>query len=259
MKDLYSFHANQEDLDQYYDRVKESYLRIFEKVGLGEKTFLTYASGGTFCKYSHEFQTLTEAGEDVVYICSKCRVAVNEEIIEKINHQCPQCQSNQLEKAKAIEVGNIFKLGTRFSQSFNLTYKNQFGQNQEVVMGCYGIGPERLMGAIVEVKNDSKGIIWPKNVAPYRLHLITLGSDEKVIKRARFLYDDLVSRGFEVLWDDRLEVTAGVKFAESDLMGLPFRVVISSKNVKEKGFEFKERQSDESKIVSESELAEILS
>jgi prolyl-tRNA synthetase len=251
MKDLYSFHATAEDLDEYYMKATVAYKRIFERAGIGEKTYYTYAAGGSFTKYSHEFQTLTEAGEDNIYICDKCRIAINDEIIEDLNHKCPECGNIELRKEKAVEVGNIFKLMTKFSTPFELTFKDQEGNENDVIMGCYGIGLNRLMGTAVELFHDEKGIIWPESIAPYAVHLINLGQDEEADK----IYTELNAEGIEVLFDDR-EVSAGEKFADSDLIGIPNRLVISKKSLAAGGIEVKKRSEAESKIMT---LEEFLS
>ena len=254
MKDLYSFHENQECLDKYYDRATEAYNNIFNKVGIGEITYKTYASGGDFSKYSHEFQTLTSAGEDLIYICDKCKVAINKEIIEDQKHKCPECGSNDLREDKAVEVGNIFKLGTKFSEPFKLNYVDKSGKENLAVMGCYGIGLQRLMGTVVEACNDEKGIIWPESIAPFRVHLISIKQNE----RAEELYTKLVQAGIEVLFDDREDVGPGVKFNDSDLIGCPYRLVISEKTLKDDSVELKQRNSDELEMLKLDKLIDKL-
>ncbi len=241
MKDLYSFCRDQKEHDEFYEKSKKAYLKIFEHSGLGEKTYLTMASGGVFSKYSHEFQTLTSAGEDIIYICDKCKIAVNKEVIEDLKHVCPQCGNKKLREEKAVEVGNIFPLGTRFSDALGLKYLDEKGESKSVVMGSYGIGLGRLMGAIVEVFADEKGIVWPEAVAPFVVHLVLLNGDVPEVKaEAERLYSDLTKKGVEVLFDDR-EATAGEKFADSDLIGIPKRIVVSKKTVADKKFELKTR------------------
>lgn len=235
MKDLYSFHTNQADLDRYYEEVKIAYDKIYKRLGLGDYTYLTYASGGTFSKYSHEFQTLTEAGEDHVFVCEKCHVAVNQEII-KDQPVCPLCANDKLVEKKGIEVGNIFKLGTKYSEPFGVKYKDQAGKEELAVMGCYGIGPSRVMGAIVELFHDEKGMIWPESVAPFKIHLLSLNENEVAEK----VYIDLTQKGIEVLYDDR-DMQAGEKFADADLIGCPYRLVISKKTLALESAELKSR------------------
>lgn len=244
MKDLYSFHRDKNDLNKYYEVVKEAYFKIFARCGLGDKTYLTLASGGAFSKYSHEFQTLTEAGEDKIHICSKCQIAINEEIIngQKV---CPECGNAKFKVAKAVEVGNIFKLGTRFSKPFSFTYLDKNGQKQEVYMGCYGIGPSRIVATIVEVHHNSKGMIWPETVAPFKTHIISLNEP----KAADKIFKNLVKAEVEVLYDDREDISAGEKFADADLIGCPFRVVISEKTLAKDSVEIKRRDSKKVELV----------
>lgn len=241
MKDLYSFHTDTADLDKYYSRVTDAYKKIFERLGLGDITYLTFASGGTFSKYSHEFQTLCSTGEDTIYVCEKCKMAVNQELIteQKI---CPKCNSADLIEKKSIETGNIFKLGTKYSSAFNFKYSDKDGKLQDIIMGCYGIGPSRIMGTLVEVFNDKNGIIWPESVAPYKYHLI--GLDPKAEEIYNLLNED------EILFDDRSDVSAGVKFADADLIGIPIRLVVSSKSLDAGGIEVKERNGTKTSIMS---------
>jgi len=253
MKDLYSFHADEKDLDVYYEKAKQAYVNIFNRVGIGEETYLTFASGGTFSKYSHEFQTLTEAGEDTIYICDKCHIALNREIIEDVKHKCTECGNDKLREAKAVEVGNIFKLKTKYSKPLGLSYMNEEGKPHDVVMGCYGIGPQRLMGTIVEVHHDEKGIIWPEAIAPFKVHLISLNKNEEGEK----IYNSLVKAGVEVLFDDRA-LTPGEKFADSDLIGLPYRIIVSEKSLKAGGVEMKKRTESKGKIIDAEKIIQEL-
>lgn len=243
MKDLYSFHADERDGEKYYEKAKKAYTKIIKRVGL--KSILTLASGGAFSKYSHEFQVETPFGEDTIYICDKCNIGINEEIIRE-QKTCPNCTAKKLRKAKAIEVGNIFSLKTRFSKVFDLRYKDKDGKEQLVVMGCYGIGPSRLMGTIVEVLHDKQGIIWPESVSPFRVHLLSLPGGEEESER---LYKDFQKKGIEVLYDDRKNMSAGEKFADADLIGTPWRIVISSKTTKAKKVELKARTSKTAHLI----------
>jgi len=257
MKDLYSFHASQEDLDKYYNRAKKVYLNIFKECGIGKLTYRTLATGGSFSKYSDEFQTLTDAGEDIIYICKKCKLAINKEI--KSEHQtCPECGNPDFEEKKAVEVGNIFQLGTKFSAPFDLKFRDKDGTEKNAVMGCYGIGLGRLMGTIVEACHDERGIIWPKEVAPFLVHLISIGENSKVKKFAEKLYTDLQKENIEILYDDRADKSAGEKFAEADLIGVPFRVVVSEKTLKVNSVEVKERNKKDAKLVKVKELIKSL-
>ncbi len=258
MKDLYSFHANEEDFLSYYETVKRAYVKIFARCGIGEHTYITHASGGTFSKYSHEFQTVTDAGEDTIYLCGKCRIAVNREI-RADTPACPQCGGTDAEEKKAIEVGNIFPLKTRFSDAFGLTYKDAKGGEQKVTMGCYGIGLGRLMGTIVEVLHDDKGIVWPASVAPFTAQLLLLGkASDAVLKEAGAIYTALHDAGIPTLYDDRHGATAGAKLADADLLGMPWRIVVSEKTLEQKGVELKKRSEPTSKIISVKELIALL-
>ncbi len=256
MKDLYSFHADEADLDQYYERVKEAYRNVFNRAGIGERTYLTFASGGSFSKYSHEFQAVTDAGEDLIYVDEATGIAVNREVLtDEVLADLGLTRENLTEK-KAIEVGNIFKLMTKFSEPFALTYKNAEGAAMPVIMGCYGIGLGRLMGTVVEVLADEKGIVWPESIAPYRVHLVELsGGDTELKDEADGLYNTLKENGVEVLYDDR-DVRAGEKFADSDLIGIPFRVVFSKKTKEEGKFEVVERKTGDVLYLTEGELLE---
>jgi prolyl-tRNA synthetase len=256
MKDLYSFHRDENDLDKYYEKVGKSYEKIFKAVGLGDLTYLTFASGGTFSKYSHEFQTLTPAGEDIIYICEKCKIAVNKEIINEQN-VCPQCGNKNLKEEKAIEAGNIFKLKTKYSAPFNLKYKNEKGELRDVVMGCYGIGLNRLMGTVVEIYHDEKGIVWPESVAPFKAHLLGLTVKNSKLKAfAGKVYNSLQKNGVEVLYDDREDASAGEKFGDADLIGIPYRAVISEKTGNK--IEVKKRDGNKIKLATEKEFLKLL-
>ena len=230
MKDLYSFHTDENNRDEYYQKMAIAYKKIFNRVGIGDKTYFTLAGGGTFSKYSHEFQTLTSAGEDIIHICEKCHIAINNEIIDE-QKVCPECGNKNLEKEKAVEVGNIFKLKNKFAEDFDLKFKNKNSNDELVVMGCYGIGLGRLMGIIVEIFHDEKGIIWPENVAPFKIHLLNLAVNNKQLTAfADKIYNNLQKANVEVLYDNRKETTIGEKFNDADLIGIPYRAVISEKN-----------------------------
>ncbi len=244
MKDLYSFHDSEDDLIQFYEKIKKAYSNVWERCGIKEKTYLTLASGGSFSRHSHEFQTVTPSGEDTIYICRSCGVAINKEINEGI---CPNCGKENLKEEKAIEVGNIFKLGARYSEPFNLRDE----KGNPVLMGCYGLGISRLMGAIVEISNDEKGIIWPVSVAPFSIHLILL--EDGIKKKADEIYAILQKSGFEVLYDDRIDKTAGEKFNDCDLMGIPLRMVVSKKTG-EDTIEIRGRKDKKIRLVKIKEL-----
>ncbi len=248
MKDLYSFHATQEDLDKYYEKMIKVYLNIFKEMGLQKLTYRTLASGGSFSKYSDEFQTVTDAGEDLIYICKKCKLAINKEIKAE-NPVCPECKSSEFEEKKAVEVGNIFKLGTKYSLPFDLKFRDKDGSEKPVIMGCYGIGLSRLMGAIAEANRDEKGIIWPKPVAPFLVHLICVEPDKKVKTAAEKIYKILLKKNIEVLFDDRPDKTAGEKFVDADLIGIPVRLVVSKKTEAAKVVEIKMRGEAKAKLI----------
>jgi prolyl-tRNA synthetase len=256
MKDMYSFSKDIAEHDAFYERSKIAYKNIYNRAGLGDRTYITFASGGSFSKYSHEFQTVSEAGEDIIHVCDKCHVAINDEIIKEQN-KCPECGSTNLKKEKSIEVGNIFSLGTKFSDALDLTYVADNGEKQKVIMGSYGIGPGRLMGTIVESLSDEKGIIWPKEIAPFLVHLLNIGSNEKTKEIAEKMYMTLQKAGIEVLFDDR-EVRAGEKFADSDLFGIPLRVIISEKTIEKGELEIKERISGKVSMIKEDDLIDFV-
>lgn len=266
MKDLYSFHADEADLDRYYAIAQDAYARVYERLGIGDRTYMTFAGGGTFSKYSHEYQTVTSAGEDTVYVCDNCKVALNEELLEE-QSTCPQCDGEDLRKETAIEVGNIFKLKTKFSDPFDVTYKDKNGESQTVLMGCYGIGLTRALGAIAEVCSDDNGLIWPKEVAPFDYHLLVLPSEDEAVRaEADALYENLTNAGLSVLYDDT-DARAGEKFADADLIGIPTRLVVSEKTREQNAIELKERasglpaasqgsaaQAEETRMVTEAEV-----
>ncbi|OGN03558.1 MAG: hypothetical protein A3A98_02330 [Candidatus Staskawiczbacteria bacterium RIFCSPLOWO2_01_FULL_40_39] len=260
MKDLYSFHASEKDLEAYYEKAKEAYFKVFERCGL--KSVYTLAGGGVFTdKFTHEFQVLSEVGEDTIFLCSKCGYAENKEI-SKLNEEdrCPKCGGRVVEK-KSIEVGNIFNQGTRYSDNLNLSFVDENGVKNSVWMGAYGIGISRLMATIVEVSNDERGIIWPDSVAPYKIHLIQLdGNNQEPITKnqAEKIYSDLTKAGVEVLYDDRSDKTAGEKFADADLIGCPIRVVISNKTLAHDSVELKRRNQKETELVSLNEVSQAI-
>lgn len=259
MKDLYSFHRDERDLDRFYAKADQAYQEIFTRLGL--KFFVTEASGGTFTKqFTHEYQVLAEAGEDHILYCSRCRYAQNQEITSmRVGTKCPKCSRGEISAGKSVEVGNIFKLGTKFSQAFGLAYTGESGAKHPVVMGSYGIGPGRLLATIVEVSHDGRGIVWPEEAAPYRVHLIEVKSSKfKVKSFAESLYKRLLAKGVEVLYDDRDDTSAGEKFADADLIGIPLRVVISERSLEKKGIEVKRRNEEKGRIVSVEKLMKMV-
>jgi prolyl-tRNA synthetase len=257
MKDLYSFCKDEKEHLEFYEKAKEAYTNIFKRAGVGHLTYLTFASGGSFAKFSHEFQTIAATGEDSIYINEENNIAINKEVFtDEVKKDLGL--SGNFKETKAVEVGNIFTLGTRFSEALDLTYQTEKGDKKPVFMGSYGIGPARLMGTVVEALADDKGIIWPESIAPFKVHLLSLGEDENVKKQANIVYDTLMKKNIEVLFDDRDEISPGEKFADADLLGMPFRVVISARSMKEKGVEVKKRNEEKGKIISPDELLTLL-
>jgi len=250
MKDLYSFHDSEANLNEYYIKVTEAYHKIFERCGL--KAVFTLASGGVFTnKFTHEFQVLADIGEDTIYMCSKCKYAENKEITKLHDGGgCPKCKGN-IEEKKSIEVGNIFNQGTKYSEALGLYFIDESGNKKPVIMGAYGIGLSRVIGAIVEIYNDNKGIIWPESVAPFKIHFINLSSEKN---KAGEIYKTLLDKGVEVLYDDRDDKSAGEKFADADLIGIPTRLVISEKTLSKNSLEIKQRNSNEVSLIEISKI-----
>lgn len=248
MKDLYSFHTNEEDLDKFYAEVEVAYKKIYERLGLGEDTFETFASGGIFSKYSHEFQTFLPVGEDDVYYNADKSVVLNKEVLNPETLNDLGVKEEELQQTTAAEVGNIFKLKFKYSEPLGLKYSDEQNSQQVVYMGCYGIGVSRVMGVIVEKYADDKGLVWPESVAPFKYHLIGIG--ENGMKRAEEFY---ANHPGEVLFDDR-DLRPGEKFADAELMGMPYRIVISDKTLAEDSAEVTDRRTGESKLVKISEL-----
>lgn len=255
MKDLYSFHADQDDLDAFYERAAEAYRAVFRRVGVGGATFMTFASGGAFTTYSHEFQTLCASGEDTVYVSRKKGIAINKEVLTDEVLADLKLDREELEESPAAEVGNIFKLGTRFSEPLGLSFKDAQGKSKPVIMGCYGIGPTRLLGVVAELLSDEKGLVWPESVAPFTYHLVSLGKPgDDIAKTADALYADLTKAGVEVLYDDRGDARAGEKFAESDLLGIPRRIVVGKDAAHAGTFEVVSRSTGDVQKLSRSEI-----
>lgn len=254
MKDLYSFHADAEDLNRYYQSAIGAYKKIFTRLGLD--AIVTEASGGAFTKeYTHEFQVLNSAGEDVIYYCEQCGFGQNKEIFNASAHK--NCDG-EVKSGSAIEVGNVFRLGTKFSEAFNLQYLDKNGNKNLVIMGSYGIGPTRAMGAVVEEHSDDKGIIWPESIAPFRVHLVELGDSPAVKKAASGLYQTIGQKlKMEVLYDER-SVSAGEKLNDADLLGIPWRIVISEKTLAAKKIEIKKRSEKTSQLITQAQLAQLL-
>ncbi len=258
MKDLYSFHTSSAELDKFYEEAKEAYLRIFKRVGLGDLTYTTFASGGVFSQFSHEFQTLCPAGEDIIYYNEAKKLAVNKEVYnDEVLNEIGLTRAD-LTEGKSIEVGNIFKLGTRFSTPLELYYLDEAGKKHDVVMGSYGIGPERLMGTVVEALAKDTGLRWPKEIAPFAVHLVRLSDDDEPTRtEAEEIYNELVKRGVEVLFDDR-QLSTGEKLADADLLGLPLRIIVSKRNREAGQVEVVDLLKDETKTVTREQLYELV-
>ncbi len=243
MKDLYSFHATEEDLDSFYKEVEKAYMKIFEHLSLGDSTLEVFASGGMFSKYSHEFQTILPVGEDTIYYNKNRTVALNKEVLNEETMKDLGVKRDELEETSAAEVGNIFKLKLKYSEPLNLKFVDQDNVQKDVYMGCYGIGISRLMGVIAEKFADDKGLVWPEAVAPFKYYLVGIG--EAGTRRAEELYQENQDA---ILYDDR-DVRTGEKFADAELMGIPYRIVISDKSLEAGSLEITDRKTGDTKLV----------
>ncbi len=252
MKDLYNFSLNREEHEKFYEKMTEAYNRVFERLGIGDITYKTFASGGSFSKYSHEFQTISAVGEDKIYVHEARKIAINQEVYNDEVLADLGINKDELVEKKAIEVGNIFTLGTKFSDALDLKYADENGEIKPVFMGSYGIGPSRVMGLLAEHFSDDKGLVWPKNVAPFMVYLVGIGG-ENAIGCADSLYEELSSKGIEVIYDDR-DVRPGQKFADSELMGIPYRVTVSDRLLTTNEYEIVERRSGEKMILTHEQL-----
>lgn len=257
-KALYSFSKDEAEHNVFYEKMKTAYQNVFKRVGIGHLTYMTFASGGTFSKFSHEFQTITSVGEDTVYLDENSGIAINKEVYNDEVITELGLNKETLVEQRAVEVGNIFSLGTKFSEPFDLKYTDEKGEDKFVIMGSYGIGLGRLMGIVAEVLSDDKGMIWPESIAPFQVHLLSLGEDESVKKEADKVYEELLKNNIEVLFDDRVGLSAGEKFADADLLGIPMRVVVSVRSMKESGVEVKKRTEEKGGVVSIEELLQNL-
>ncbi len=254
MKDMYSYALTQDQHEEFYEKVAEAYDRVYARLGIGERTFKTFASGGVFSKFSHEFQTLSEAGEDIIYLDRAKGIAINKEVFTDDVIEHIGLKREDLEEVKAIEVGNIFSLGTKFTEPFEITVDDAEGKNHPVIMGCYGIGVSRLVGTIAELLCDDKGLVWPENIAPFKVYMATIGD---VNDEAAAIYKQLTDAGIEVLWDDR-DTRPGQKFADADLMGIPYRLVVSEKTVAAGQHELKGRTETEPRMLAIDDILEFL-
>lgn len=255
MKDLYSYCTNSDEHDRFYNSVIDAYMRIYNELGIGDDTFVTFASGGAFTEYSHEFQTITDAGEDIIYINRDKNIAINEEVYNEATLKKLAVQRGDLTEVKTAEVGNIFNFGTGKCEQLGLYFTDNQNNEIPVHLGSYGIGITRVMGVLVEKFNDERGIIWPENVAPFKIHLLSLGSDENVRKEADKTYDILIKAGLEVLYDDRDE-SAGSKLADSDLIGIPYKVIIGKKSLAAQQCEVVSRKTGDTQMVDISSVCE---
>lgn len=256
MKDMYSLHATSEDCDTYYDKVIEAYKRCFERFGIGDTTYVTFASGGAFTKFSHEFQTICDAGEDILYVNDDHTVAVNEEVLDDAAQEIG-VDKNTLKPVKSAEVGNIFKFGTEKSEKMGVYYTDADGNQKPIYLASYGIGITRVMGVIVEKFADDKGLVWPENIAPFKVYLARLGANDATVKAADDLYQRLTGAGVSVLYDDR-DMRPGEKFADADLLGMPYRLVISDRTVESGKHELKERTKAEAVFIGVEEILKTL-
>lgn len=255
MKDMYSFHATAEDLSDYYEKTIEAYNRVFARLGLAEDTYVTFASGGAFTKFSHEFQTICEAGEDEIYLHREKNIAINEEVIDAAVEELG-VDRDQLEKVKTAEVGNIFNFGTQKTDEMGLYYTDAEGKQQSLCIGSYGIGITRLMGVVAEKLADDRGLVWPTAIAPYQVSLIAIG--EKGAAEAETIYQQLTTAGVEVLYDDRNE-RPGAKFADAELMGIPMRLTVSDRLIESgEGFELTNRSTSQTNLVPAQNLLEVI-
>jgi prolyl-tRNA synthetase len=256
MKDMYSCSIDAAQHDKFYADTMDAYKKIYNRLGIGKDTYVTFASGGAFTKFSHEFQTICDAGEDVVYLHREKDIAINEEVLNDESLEQLGIKREELEMVKTAEVGNIFNFGTQKSEEMDFAFMNENGEKQFVHLGSYGVGITRVMGVIVEKFADERGIVWPESVAPFKVHLLALG--DKVASEAEEIYSALLKHNVEVLFDDRIGLSAGEKFADSDLLGMPHRVVVSERSLAQGGLEYKRRDGSESTILSiESLIAQL--
>ena len=253
MNDMYSINTNAKDHDDYYNSALEAYKKVYDRLGIGNDTYVTFASGGAFTEFSHEFQTICAAGEDKIYLHKGKNIAINEEVMNEKNLKKLGLKRSELEEVKSSEVGNIFNFGTDKSHKMDFTFTDENGQKQFPYLGSYGIGITRVMGVIAEKFSDEKGLVWPANIAPALVYLARLGEEKQVVKSANELYEHLTELGVSVIYDDRDE-RAGAKFADADLMGIPYRVVVSQKTVDSGNFEIKSRTGKDSQLLSEKDL-----
>lgn len=253
MKDMYSFCADEKSHLDFYESTKPAYMKVYERLGIGKDTYITYAAGGAFTKFSHEFQTVCKTGEDVVYLNREKGVAINEEVLNDETLKKLGVTRKELTRTDTAEVGNIFNFGQQKASELGLNFKDQKGKKTPVWMGSYGIGVTRLVGVLVEKFADSKGINWPLSVAPFAFHILEIGKSEEVNRFASELHTSLVERGVEVLWDDR-DKRAGEKFADADLIGVPYQIIISDRGLSGGEVELKERKTGKTSLINEADI-----
>lgn len=253
MKDMYSLARSQEEHIELYERAAQAYHRVYERLGIGDITYRTAADGGIFTKrFSDEFQTISDIGEDTIYIDEEKRLAINEEVYTDENLAKLGLDKTKLIEKKGVEVGNIFPLETKYTDALDVYYADESGNKQQIIMGCYGIGISRLMGVIVEKFADDKGLVWPENIAPAKVYLVQIGGDASR-QHADELYDELTTKGIEVLYDDRNE-RPGAKFADAELMGIPHRITVSDRLLDTGTYEHTERKTGVTNMLTREEL-----
>jgi len=252
MKDLYSFCRDRTEHEIFYEKMSQAYAKVYSRLGVGDITYKTFASGGSFCKYSHEFQTVSDIGEDKIYVYEGKKIAINQEVFNDEVLADLGIARNELVEKTAVEVGNIFTLGTKFSDALDLKYTDEAGENKPVFMGSYGIGPSRIMGLLAEHFSDDKGLVWPENIAPFKVYLVRIG-DDGVNVYADNIYDKLISQGIETLYDDR-DIRPGQKFADSELIGIPYRVTVSDQMQSDGLYELVERKNGQKKLLTYEQL-----
>lgn len=258
MKDMYSFARTQAEHNEIYETVASAYEKVYTRLGIGEITYRTYADGGIFTdKFSDEFQTISPIGEDTIYVHEGKRLALNKEILSEENLTKLGLKKSDLIEKRGVEVGNIFPLESKYTDALDVYFTDEDGMQKSIIMGCYGIGVSRLMGLLAEHFADDKGLVWPENIAPAKVYIACLGADTEVVKAADDLYNDLTQNGTLVLYDDR-DLRAGEKFADADLMGIPYRIVVSAKTIAENKFELKQRTSNKTTLVSKEDLINTL-
>ena len=259
MKDMYSFARTEEEHLDIYEKTAAAYHRVYKRLGIGHLTYRTYADGGIFTKkFSDEFQTISSVGEDTIYLDEEKNIAINKEIFTDENLEKLGLDKSKLVEKRSIEVGNIFPLESKYTDALNVYYTDEHGEKKSIISGCYGIGVSRTMGVLVEIFSDDKGMIWPEAVAPFRVHVLALGETDTVATAAQELYEKLNAQGIEVLFDDRTGLSAGEKFADADLLGMPYRVIVSERSLKEGGYEVKKRTEEKGQIMNQDALLALL-